>query len=467
MNSGAIWKYTLATGAWTNITPPNPNGESYGFGSVAVDPTNSQIIMVSTMDRYYPPPQDDLFRSIDGGKTWKSIQTNANRDVSLSPWVTFGAAKAGTGNWANHVYINPSQHNQVSYGDGQTIWTTDDISGADSVSTQSGVIVPGGATDWYIGAAGIEETAVNALISPPSGPANLISGMYDLGGFTHTDLTVSPVNGANIKPNIGNIGSIDFAQSRPLLIAQSGNATPFGSYSTDGGLTFQQFAKTPIPLTSGGGSVALTADGSTLLWAPLDAGAQTYYSTDNGTTWTVSAGTPAAQANQNSILVLADRVDAATVYEYNPNTGALLVSKDAGRTFAQQQTLATYGTLYVSPLAKGDVWFTGGGALTHSIDGAQTFQALGNVSSALNLGFGKAAPNSAVPTLFLRGAIGSQPGGQSAFFGSIDYGKNWFLINDQQHQYGNTTLLIGDSRVYGRYYIATNGRGIIEGDAAQ
>ncbi len=467
LSSGAIWKYAPATGAWTDITPPNPNKESYGFGSVAVDPANANTIMVSTMDRYYPPPQDDLFRSLDGGKTWESIQTKAVRDVSLSPWVTFGAPAAEAGNWINHIYFNPSDHNQVLYGDGQTIWATDNIAAADGVATNTGTITVGNASDWYVDALGIEETAVNALISPPSGPAHLISGMGDLGGFTHTNLRVSPVNGANIHPNIGNIGSIDFAQGKPLVIAQSGSAAPFGSFSTDGGLTFAQFASTPIPLTSGGGTVALTANGATLLWAPSDAGAQTYYSTNNGATWAVSAGTPPTVSGQASIAVVSDRLDAKTAYEYNPATGALLRSTDGGRTFAQAQTLATYGTLYASPLAKGDVWFTGGGALLHSTDAGASFTALSGVSSALNLGFGKAAPGSAVPTLYLRGAIGGVPGGFDAFFGSIDYGQHWFLLNDPQHQYGNTTLLIGDSRVYGRYYIATNGRGIIEGDIAK
>jgi photosystem II stability/assembly factor-like uncharacterized protein len=467
MSSGAIWKYAPATGKWTDITPPNPNHESYGFGSVAVDPVNPNVIMVTTMDRYYPPPQDDLFRSTDGGQTWKSIQTNSVRDVSLAPWITFGAATASFGNWANHIYINPSDHNQVSYGDGQTIWTTDNIAAADAVPTTEGSIAVGAAIDWYIGALGVEETAVNALASPPSGPAHLLSGMYDLGGFTHTNLRVSPVNGANIKPNIGNIGSIDFAQAKPLTIAQSGSAAPFGDYSTDGGLTFTQFANTPVSLTVGTGTIAVTADGGTILWAPQDAGAQTYYSNDNGKNWFASTGSPTSQSGQNAIIVKTDRVDPTSVYLYNPNTGIFYVSKDRGQTFAISQTLATYGTLNVSPAAKGDLWFTGNGALSHSTDGGQSFAAISNVTGAQNLGFGMASPNSHYPTLFLRGTVGGFPNGFDAFFGSIDYGQHWFVINDLRHQYGNTTTLIGDPRVFGRYYIATNGRGIIEGDIAR
>ena len=465
MDIGAIWKYAPATGAWTDITPPNPKHESYGFGSVAVDPVDAKIIMVTTMDRYHTPPEDDLFRSIDGGRTWGSIQTNAVRDVSRSPWVAFGAAKAKFGNWANHIYIHPSNRNQVSYGDGQTIWTTDNIAAADSVATTPGTIAVGGATRWYVDAMGIEETAVNALASPPAGPAHLISGMYDLGGFTHTDLRTSPRQGANIKPNIGAVGSIAFAQKKPLVIAQTGDAAPFGAYSTDGGLRFRQFASLPAKLTQGGGTIALTADGDTLLWAPRDTGTPTYYSNDFGTTWMVSVDSPTSAGASKGIEVFGDPVDTRTVYEYNPASGILYASRSGGRSFTAVRALAAHGTLYVSPTARGDLWLTTGSALLHSTNGGRTFATNAYVTAAHNLGFGAPYAGSKYPTLFLRGRVNGFPNGFEAFFASMDEGKTWRQVNDQQHQYGNTTLMVGDPRVSGRFYIATNGRGIIEGDA--
>src|SRR5262249_28309780 len=46
-------------------------------------------------------------------------------------------------------------------------------------------------------------------------------------------------------------------------------------------------------------------------------------------------------------------------------------------------------------------------------------------------------------------------------------GGTWVRINDDQHQWGTANAAIaGDPRVYGRVYIATNGRGIIYGDIA-
>ena len=464
MTSGAIWKYTTASGTWTNITPPNPNHESYGFGSVAVDPSNANNILVSTMDRYYPPPQDDIFRSTDGGQTWISLQTNSNRDVSKAPWVTFGAAKAGAGNWINHLWINPDQTNQVLYGNGQTIWATDKISSGDTVPLSATSIAVGGATDWYIDAVGLEETAVLALISPPKGPAHLISGLGDIGGFTHTNLDRSPKDGADSNPIFGNTTGLDFAANQPETMVRVGNTKPFGAYSRDGGLSWTPFATDPSTVTNGNGSVALSADGGTLLWLPADANSGVFYSNDYGQTWTASLGSPQMTAGQNQITVLSDRADAKTSYVYNPITGALLVSSNRGQSYRAASNLATYGTLYVSPAAKGDLWFTGNGQLSHSTDGGLSFFAVKGPGNVGGFGFGAKLHNNSYPTLFLYGSINGTPDGHSAFFRSTNKGATWVRINDDAHQYGNFTLLTGDPRVFGRVYIGTNGRGIIVAD---
>jgi hypothetical protein len=468
MNSGAIWKFAPGSGTtlgvWTNITPPNPNGESYGFGSVAVDQANPNIIMVSTMDRYYPPPQDDIFRSIDGGKTWKSLETNSVRDASLSPWVTFGAPNAQAGNWINHLWINPANGNEVLYGDGQTIWQTFNVSSADTVLTNPSQIVVGGVTNWSIGALGVEQTAVDSLISPTAGPAHLISGMGDLSGFTHTTLRRSPPQGADIKPNIGTGASLDFASLHPLTVVRVGNSKPFGAYSTDGGITFAGFASSPSAVSSGSGTVALTADGGTILWAPSDAGAQIYYSADGGNTWIAATGSPVSKAGQSAIIVVSDRIDPETAYVYNPATGILYTSNDSGRSFTAGPTLIMNGNLQASTLVKGDLWLSGGGTLQHSINGGRTFTMLSNVTSAQNFGFGAPFPFSKIPTIYMRGSIDHFPSDYSAFFASVDYGRTWFQINDEEHQYGNASVITGDPRVFGRVYIATNGFGIVEGD---
>lgn len=56
---------------------------------------------------------------------------------------------------------------------------------------------------------GIEETSVQALISPPSGP-NLLSGVGDIGGFVHSSLTTAPKY-AYMNPHYVTIPDLDFA----------------------------------------------------------------------------------------------------------------------------------------------------------------------------------------------------------------------------------------------------------------
>ena len=51
---------------------------------------------------------------------------------------------------------------------------------------------------------------------------------------------------------------------------------------------------------------------------------------------------------------------------------------------------------------------------------------------------------------------------------STDKGKTWVRLNDDLHLFGNLTDYIsGDSKVFGRVYFATNGRGIVMGDQIQ
>ena len=89
--------------------------------------------MITLLNKYYPQPLEDIFRSVDYGATWVNINTNIKRDLSLSPWVAFGQTDAsgnfvaGPGNWSNHLRVDPFNSNHVMYGSGQTIWETMDM----------------------------------------------------------------------------------------------------------------------------------------------------------------------------------------------------------------------------------------------------------------------------------------------------------------------------------------------------
>ncbi len=112
-----------------------------------------------------------------------------------------------------------------------------------------------------------------------------------------------------------------------------------------------------------------------------------------------------------------------------------------------------------------DVWLvspdSSAGGVWHSTNGGTSFTKLPGIVLADGVGFGKAATGQTYPAIYLAGEIGSVRG----YYRSIDGGTTWTQINDSAHQwYYSGFVITGDPNLYGRVYIATNGRGIIYGD---
>jgi hypothetical protein len=455
VTSGALWQYVLPSatnpsgaGAWTNITPTlpeRPSNAQGGYGAITADAEQPGVLMASTMDDYYPYG-DDLYRSTNYGRTWVSLdQQNKIQNSALSPWVNFGAAKAGTGNWVGTLAIDPFNSNRVLYGTGQTVWDSENIEVSDS----------GTAPTFSIGASGIEETVALALVSPTSG-VHLISGVGDIGGFVHTDLTVSPPVGMSSNPIFGNTTGLDFAAQAPAQIVRVGtnSSAQFGAYTSDGGTTWHPFATNPTGTTAGQGTIAIAADGSTIVWAPSDSGVAV--SKDSGNTWTASTGATAKGQ------VLADRVNAKKFYLYNSTAGSLQVSTDGGMTFSTAASgLPTGAMLAVSPAAEGDLWLASATGLLRSTNSGASFStAASAITASYAVGFGKGLTG-AYPAIYV---VGTGPTGYG-FYRSTDGGTTWVQINDSTHQYGTVSIIIGDPNIFGRVYLGTGGRGIVYGDS--
>jgi photosystem II stability/assembly factor-like uncharacterized protein len=440
MSGGAVWKYDTKTSAWTDISPQKGG---FGYAGLTVDRPHPQTVMVTTMDRWNPG--DTLFRSLDGGKTWTDLGPKTVRDWSLTPYLTFGAPTARLGWWIGALALDPFHPGHAMYGTGATIFESQDVTNADTAQ----------ATHWKVGAAGLEETAVITLVSPPVG-AHLISGLGDIGGFRHDDLSVSPAAGMYTNPTFTNTDSIDFAETNPMLIARVGRGGrgTSGAFSTDNGVTWTPFATAPTG-SRGSGSIAVSADGGTLVWAAQ--GAAPAFSRDHGATWQASTAAAVRRAT-----VVSDRVNAGTFYLQSG--GQLLVSTDGGATFTPRGTLPDGARqLRATPGHTGDLWLAGGGnGVYHSTDGGVTFAHVGDVADAQRLGFGKAAPGRAYPALYV---TGQTRGGASGVFRSDDTGQTWVRINDDTHQYGYSGQEVtGDPRIYGRVYMGTNGRGVFYAD---
>lgn len=461
---GRLYRYATATGTWTDISPAAEADTYYGFSGLTVDRQRPGTVMATAYSSWWPDTQ--IFRSTDSGATWSqawsytSYPDRENRytmDVSSSPWLTWGAnptppeqtPKLG---WMTEALeIDPFDSDRMMYGTGATIYGTEDLTNWDEA---------GGTFAIEPMVRGLEETAVNDLASPPSG-APLLSALGDVGGFRHTSLTEVP-SMMYTSPNFTSTTSLDFAETKPDVVVRAGNldSGPHIAFSTDNGANW--FGGTDPSGVSGGGTVAAGADGSRFVWSPAGTGVQ--YTTGFGASWQASTGIPAGA------IVESDRVDPKTFYGFK--SGKFYVSSDGGASFtASAATGLPAGDsvrFKALPGGEGDVWLAGGATdgaygLWHSTDGGETFTKLPGIDAADTVGFGKAAPGASYQTLFTSAEIG----GVRGIFRSTDAGATWTRVNDDAHQWGWTGAAItGDPRVYGRVYVATNGRGVIYGDTS-
>jgi oligoxyloglucan reducing-end-specific cellobiohydrolase len=522
---GLVEKYNPQnrSGGWTNITPPfdgvfqtAPRG---GFTGITQNPQVSGTVAVTTLNRYYPV--DDVYVTQNGGGIWTALAYNccgyANGNgvdgpaygnyyfdssvYGISPYLTFGDTvyqgpptgypdpTSRFGWWMSAVLIDPTSPDHLMYGTGATIYGTDNLSAIDFPETKSQTAVnPGPAPTWHVQALGIEETAVLALISPPSG-AHLLSGEADVGGFRHDNFAVSPTGevagtkyGMFTNPVASDVGSLDWAGQNPLVIVRaqtpgSYNTPPpgclYAAYSGDGGTTWTPF---PTCATGGtystdGGNIAVDATGTTIMWSTSYNSAD--FSTDNGTTWIAASGL------QYNSIVTADKVAPQTFYSYYSYGSSGAFYSDVVDTvhgisaFAQVNAtpLPADGSCYnstcgivVANFAKaGNIWLPlGSNGLWHSTDGGVTWTQITNVPYANSVAIGAAAPWSHTQSVFLYGE--ASPTDAMAIYRSDNNGVTWVRVNDDQHQYGGPSVIQADPRVFGRVYLGMNGRGIIYGD---
>jgi hypothetical protein len=453
IGNGAVYKLDTNEGTWTDITPPDTQTNLwYGYCAVGVDAQRKGTVMVGTWNRWWP--EDDFFRSTDGGATWRSLQQYSVRDTSLSPFlnyqVTFGV-------WNASFEVDPFDSNHALYDAGNSVWATNDLTQMDS----------GQPTHWYVGANGIEETVIRLVVSPPSG-AHLFSAVGDEGGFRHDDFDVSPVPFLN--PLMIEVASLDFAELNPLVMARVGlldyDGDIAGAFSTDGGVTWTELSGVPpgagLGPTADGyvAMVAVSANGSTYVWAPPDS-VPAYIR--NGP-WVSSTGA------QVGLRVVSDRVNPNKFYGYDANTGTVYASTNGGVSFVARATglpqdIGSPGwTAEGQPKAvfgrEGDIWLPTSSGLYHSTNSGASFTRIGSIESAPLVGFGMAAPGASYPAIYAVGTVS----GVYGIFRSDGMGASWVRINDDAHQFGMLGTISGDSRIYGRVYVGTQGRGIVYGD---
>jgi photosystem II stability/assembly factor-like uncharacterized protein len=458
MMDGALWKLATKTGTWTDITPDKPDLErKFGYAAVSVDAKDPKVLIASS---FYRPKGEEVFRSTDGGASWKRVfEGGGVFDYRLAPYV-----KDTPIHWLFDIEIDPSNTNHAMFTTGYGGWETFDLTNVDK----------GRPTHWQVMSPGIEETVALALYSPAKG-AHVVTAVGDYSGFVHWDLAKPAPGGTPKPPFLGNTHDVNGADSNPNVMVRVGRQREGKAigYSLDGGKTWQEPATMPAK-DSMAGHIAVSADGTTWVWTPNEQVPSV--TTDKGATWTACAGLG------KDMRVIADRVNPKRFYAMALFDGKLFESTDGAAHFAERPLTLPNGLpkrtgtgpdnrsnrgddrggqdrLYATPGSEGDLWLAAFDGLYHAADG-KTFVRAPAVEQIHGFGFGKAAPKAKQPALYLVGTVQ----GLRGFFRSTDGGATWVRINDDQHQWGLVLHISGDPKKFGRVYVGTHGRGTFYGD---
>lgn len=189
-----------------------------------------------------------------------------------------------------------------------------------------------------------------------------------------------------------------------------------------------------------GGSVALSANGNTVLWATTSSGVVV---STNQTNFTAVTSLP------SSAIIASDKRNNSIFYAASGST--FYVSTNGGGTFTSTGTLGATTAPFqiaVNPNVTGDVWVSSDKGLFHSTNLGASFGPLSNVTQAWGIALGAPAPGSTYPALFAAANVQGTVG----YYRSDNSGSSWVQINDAGHGFASAAAnpISGDPRIYGR-----------------
>lgn len=399
--------------------------------------------MVAALNCWWPDGQ--VWRTTDGGSTWSplwaweaypSLYKYYTYDDSLAPWIgpdyTNPDIVQQIGWWMEALVIDPFDSNHWLYGTGETVYGGHDLLNWDTTHN----ITLKSLAD------GIEEDAVQGLISPPAGPP-LLSAVGDNGGFVHFDLLKAPTAAARFNPVWTTNVDLDFAGNVPSTIVRIGNSNGEFALSTDAGNTWSQNIGGTSNVNSG--KIALSANGTNILWSSGNAGVLL---SQAGGAFAPVSSLPSGAA------IAADRKNDNVFYAAaGPK---FFVSTDGGKTFTTAAGTLGGSTspvkVAVNPKTSGDVWVSTDKGLFHSTNSGASFSAVSGITQAWAIALGAPESTNAYPAVFAAANVAAGSGGGIGYYRSDNGGKNWVKINDAAHGFGSisSNVLTADPRVYSR-----------------
>jgi xyloglucan-specific exo-beta-1,4-glucanase len=449
---GAVYRYDIAKGTWTDITPVSGTDLYFGFGGLALDAQKPGTLVVASLNSWWPDAQ--IFRSTDSGATWSRLWSWGNypemnkyysMDTSKAPWIKTDFLDIDTkvlGWMIESLEINPHDSDHWLYGTGLTVFGGHDLTKWDTVHNISIQSL----------ADGIEEFAVLEVKSAPKG-SELLAAVGDDSGFTFrsaSDLNTAPKKTWN-NPFFTSSNGADFAGNKVDSVVRVGSPSsgPTVALSTDGGQSWNALSGSEG--SGSGGSVSYSADADTIVWTTS---AGSVVRSQN------SAAFSAVSSLPSGAQVVADK--RSNKYFYAASGATFYVSSDTGATFTKGPAVGdakAIRDIAAHPTTAGEIYVSTDVGIFRSTDSGATFTKLaGNLTNTyqVSLGVGSSGWN-----LY---AAGSGSAGVRVY-GSADGGATWVDIQGDKQTFGalDSVKIAGSGNVANQVYIGTNGRGVLTG----
>lgn len=518
---GKVLRYSFtedgSVAGYEDITPKESNAEegaplTYGFSGISTCRLKPGLVIASTICR---ENGDFIYRSFDYGTTWEAIYYDL--DIGELDFHTSYMKPEYNGgksiiHWLSDIKINPFQPEEAWFNSGTGVFCTKNL-----LSEKVRFL------DW---SDGIEETVHINVYSPNGGPAQVIDMVGDLGGFAFRDLTKPCRNSFDDKDGNRYITCInaDYSELDPncFVVTARGNwtgKTKGGLIMTkDGGETFTRLS-TAYGITDqldelfhriekpnyNSGWVAMSPDCQRLVWSvaegielPLSC---VLYSDDAGQSFhkcsvynlegeklkgTESSPVASVENSQQLCMkVFSDRVDNSLFYGFG-EASQFYVSTDGGATFYQKQLPKEFPTEHIGLIdvankteIRGDAGRSGifymamnrNGLwkLTYSKekDSVKAERLTAEGDAVYRMGLGVMKPGAEYlgqdKAIYLCATID----GTYGFYRSFDEAKTFERINTAKQMFGEILSIDGDSRVFGRFYLATGSRGLLYGEEVE
>lgn len=471
----------------------------YGFGGVSSCKVEPGLLAASTLCR---DEGDILFISKDCGSSWEvamfdlSIGNLHFESEYMKPQYNGGHSLL---HWMSDVKINPYNPDEVWFNSGTGVFVSERFTQVDR--------------NFCDCCKGIEETVHLNVYSPVDGPVKALDIVGDLGGFAFTQLDTPCDNSfADIEGNryITCINA-DFSDLHPETVI----VTPRGNWKgkTKGGLILSHdygltFDRIPLPFgiseylderfrqiecpNVNAGWVSLSSDAEAIVYCVAE-GIDLFMkgivvSNDCGKNFNkvhiFNHNQEDISEAEKHMKVYSDRVNPDVFYGFGDGL-SVFVSTDKGNNFYQIAEALFSEELCLGLIdcankteLRGDsgkegVFYAALGKLglykiTFASDTVQESVSVKRITCegevVCRLGLGILTPDGDYlkedKALYICGVIKDTYG----FFRSFDDGQNWEKINNEMQQFGEINSIDGDSRQFGRYYIATGSFGLKYGE---